>query len=228
VGKLAFLRAVDIMNRLPPLIVALGLVLVVTTGHAQKQKQEFLTDEEQDKLREAQDPSQRIEVYLALAQARLERFQDFRKKPADPRYNNGAFLDSLLDQYVALHDELKNWIDDQFERQGDMRRGLRSLLERGAKQMEELRRIHESPDPFASEYGNTLRDAIEDLSDTLDGATKALVSQEKQFREMKREEKTDARSAKERRKEEEKRTKEENKLRKRQRKHGANPEPDEN
>ncbi len=207
------------MKRLLPLI-AFGLAILGTPSLAIPQE-EFLTEEEQDKLRAAQDPSQRIEVYLALAQMRLDRFEDFRKRPADARTNRGADLESLLDHYVALHEELKNWIQDQYERHGDMRRGLRALLERGPKQLEQLRRIRQSPDPSASDYASTLQDAIDDLSDTLDGATQALADQEKKFAETKREEKAEARASKETRKEEEKRSKEENKLRKRQRKKGS-------
>ncbi len=200
---------------------ALFFLLLASSPLARTQKEEFLTDEEQDKLREAQDPSQRIEVYLALAQNRLDRFEEFRKKPADTRYDNGTYLDSLLDHYVALNEELKNWIQDQHERKGDMRRGLRTLLERGPKQLEQLRKIRQSPDAYAAEYKNTLQDAVDDLTDTLDGATKALGEQEKHFTQEKREQKVEARTSKERRKEEEKRNKEENKLRKRQRKKGS-------
>jgi septal ring factor EnvC (AmiA/AmiB activator) len=209
-------------------LIALSLLLLARPAFAARDRKEFLTDEEQDKLREAQDPSQRIEVYLALAQVRLDRFEEFRKKPADPRYDNGAYLDSLLDHYIALNEELKNWIDDQYERHGDMRRGLRALMQSGSRQLEELRRIQQSPDSYASAYKKTLQDAIDELSDTLDGSAKALAGQEKNLAQMKRDEKDEAHLSKGRRKEEEKRNKEEKKLRKRQRKRGVPADPDEN
>lgn len=192
----------------------------------EQQKGEFLTEEEQDKLREAQNPSDRIEVYLTLAQTRLDRFEEYRKKPADPRYDTAAFLDSLLDHYVSLNEELKNWIQDQYERNGDMRKGLRLLLARGPKQLDQLRHIEQSADPYAANYKDNLRDAIEELTDTLDGGTKALADQEKKLAQAKHEEKADAQALKEKRKEEEKRNKEENRLRKKQRKHTPNDSDD--
>ncbi len=210
-------------------VVAMSLALLAAAaGFLPGQKTDLLTEDEQNKLREAQDPSERIELYLAFAQARLERFDGLREKPADPKYDNGAYLDSLLGQYIALDDELKNWIEYQHQRNGDMRRGLRALLERGPQQLERLRRIQQTPDAYAADYKDSLREAIDDLSDTLDGAAKALTEQGKKFAEMKREEKATAREAKERRKEEEKRTKEEKKLRKKEHKRGVPADTDEN
>jgi hypothetical protein len=201
------------------------MALSVSVMAAQTQKPDYLSDEEEDKIRDAQEPSERIEVYLTLAQSRLDRIQEFRSKPMDPQYDNGAYIDRLLDEYISLTDDLKNWIQDQYDRRGDMRSGLRKVLEMGPKQLDELRRIEASPDAYAADYAKSLRDAKADFTDALDGATKALGDQVKMFGELKREEKVEAQSEKERLKEEKKRSKEEEKLRKKQRK--QNPPADE-
>ncbi|MFB3922994.1 MAG: hypothetical protein ACE145_14820 [Terriglobia bacterium] len=193
-----------------------SLVLVAPSLHAQTGAN--LTDEEQDKLREAQDPAERIVVYLDLMQSRLDQFETYRKKPADPRYDTAAYLDDLLVDYIAVNDELKNWIELQYEHTGDMRKGLRALLDRGPQQLEFLRAAQQSPGNYKPEKGDALRDAIDQMADTLDGATKALAEQEKKFGQLKREEKAEAQASKERVKEEKKRTKEEKKLRKREKK----------
>jgi hypothetical protein len=135
----------------------------------------------------------------------------------DPEYDNGAYIDHLLDQYISLMDDLKNWIQDQYDRRGDMRKGLRKVLETGPKQLDELRHIQESPDAYAADYAKSLRDAKDNLTDALDGATKALGDQVKMFGELKRDEKAEAQSEKERIKEEKKRSKEEEKLKKKER-----------
>ena len=206
---------------------SLSLVATEATPVAFLQtKKSVLTNDEDDKLREEQDPAKRIELYLAFAQDRLDRFVNFRSKPADPNYDTGEYLDRLLGEYVAVDDELKDWIEYQYGRSGDMRAGLRALLERGPRQLEQLRQVQQAPDAFARDYANSLRDAIDDLTDTLDGASKALADQEKKYGELKREAKADARAAKEREKEEKKRTKEEKKLRKREQKRGNPTEAD--
>jgi membrane-associated HD superfamily phosphohydrolase len=143
----------------------------------------------------------------------------------DPQYDNGAYIDHLLDEYISLTDDLKNWIQDQYDRRSDMRQGLRKVLELGPKQLNDLRRIQESPDAYAADYAKSLRDAKDDFTDALDGATKALGEQVKMFGELKRDEKAEAQSEKARMKEEKKRSKEEEKLRKKERK--QNPPSDE-
>jgi len=188
------------------------------------QKEVALSEEEEDKLREEQDPGKRIELYLDFAQDRLSQFDQFRQKPADPKYDNGGYLDKLLGQYIALQDELKNWIQYQYDRQGDMRTGLRALLDRGPRQLDELRHIQQEPGRFVSDYRDSLRDAIDNLTDMLDGATTALHSQVKKFGEIKRQEKLDEQQAKQAAKDERKRIKEEEKLRKKERKQGQVPE----
>jgi hypothetical protein len=193
-------------------------------GSIPAQKEAALSEEEEDKLREEQDPGKRIELYLDFAQDRLGQFDQFRQKPADPKYDTGGYLDKLLGQYIALQDELKNWIQYQYDRQGDMRQGLRTLLERGAQQLEQLRHIREEPDAFVSDYRDSLRDAIDNVTDILDGATTALNSQQKKFGELKRQEKVDEQQAKQAAKDEKKRMKEEEKLRKKEHKQGQVPE----
>ncbi|HEV2177115.1 MAG TPA: hypothetical protein VGW33_07925 [Terriglobia bacterium] len=218
------------MKRTLSLLALAMLSLAFFPGRAAGQKPAALSEEEEDKLRDAQDPSQRIEVYLSLAQSRLTQFQDFRSQRHDPQYDNGGYLDKILDQYVDLDDELKDWIDDQYGRDGDMRKGLRTLLEKGPQQLAELRSIQQTPDAYAHDYRETLQDAIADLSDTLDGATQALAGQEKKFAAEKREEKAQTENAKESAKDARKQQKEEKKLRKKEdkleKKQGVPADPD--
>ena len=190
------------------------------------QKGDFLTEEEEDKLRAALDPSDRIGVYLDLAQARLDRLTKYRGEPANSPYDVETFLNKQLDEYLRLNDELKNWINEQAERRGDLRKGLRHLLETCPKQLEQLRGIQQAPGAYGSAYTGSLREAVADLSDLLDGATRALGDQQKQFANVKEQEKAATRLSKERLKEEAKRSKEEKKLRKQQRRKGVPAEPD--
>jgi hypothetical protein len=210
-------------------ILPLGLVLLAAAGLALGgQGRAPLSEAEEDKVRAAQDPGDRIVVYLDLLQARLDQFDSYRKKPADARYDYPAYLDGLLVEYIALNDELKNWITFHYEGSRDMRRGLRALLERGPTQLGQLRQAQQVPGAYATAYAASLQDAIDQLSDTLDGATRALADQEKKFVEQKHDEKAAARLAKERAQEEAKRTKEEKKLRKRLGKGKVPGESDEN
>jgi hypothetical protein len=225
------------MNRHRRCLLGLGLLgamlmpalfIGCSAAVAQSRKEDALTEDEVDQLREEQDPSRRIELYLNFAQTRLDLFETFRGQAHDPKYDNGGYFDHVLGQYIAVENEMKDWIQDQFDRQGDMRKGLRTLLERGPKQLLELQHFQQTPDAYVANYKDNLKDAIDNLSDALDGATQGLAEQEKKFGELKREEKEDAHATKGRQKEARKRAKEEKKLQKKERKQGPPSDEDDN
>ena len=108
-----------------------------------------------------------------------------------------------------------------------MRAGLKKFVETGSHQLDQLRHIEQSSDPYAAGYRKSLSDAIDDFSDALDGASKALSEQTKVFGELKREAVADAQTAKDRQKEEKKRTKEEVGLRKKEHEKGPPTDKDE-
>jgi len=189
-------------------------------------KDDFLTEDEVDQIREAQDPSQRIGLYVSFAQARLDHIDEYRTKPVDPEVDVAGYLEKQFDQYIRITDELKNWIEDQYGRRNDMRSGLKKFLEVGPHQLEQLRHMESSPDPYTPGYHKNLNDALDDFSDAIDGASKALSEQSKLFGELKRQEKVDAQTAKDREKEEKKRAKEEKKLRKKEHEKGVPSDQD--
>ena len=194
-----------------------GIVLMAVVGATPgaAQKKATLSEAEEDRVREAQEPSERIVVYMDLLDIRLARFEEARNQPVDPRYDQPAFLRELLGEYVGLNDELKVWIEDHYERMDDMRGGLRKLIERGPQQLLVLRSIQQQGGPHAAHYAQTLQDAIDQMSDTVDGATLALAEQTKKLGELKKQEQEDVKAAKLRAKEESRRTKAEKKERKR-------------
>jgi len=205
------------------------LILAVTPiRYFLAQQHASLSEAETEKLRDTQDPGKRIEVYLEFMQNRLTQFISDRGQPPAPREEAEKLLDHLLGQYVQLDDEMKEWIQYQYNRDGDMRGGLRTLLNSGAKQLEELRHVQQTPDANATHYSNTLKAAIADLEDTLDGATQALGQQNKQLGALKQGSKAAIQASGEAAKEERKRIKEEEKLRKKERKQRGSPDSENN
>jgi hypothetical protein len=214
-----------------PLVVALlfaGTAPVVRALQAPDQDPASLTQDEEDKLRDAQDPSDRIGIYLELAGERLERFNAMRATPPDP--GDPAYraqtLSRLLSQYIALDDELKNWIEDQYDTDHDMRKGLRNLINLAPQQLALLSQAGQRSDRFGADYRQEVADAVTDMNDTLNGATRALADQEKKYGALKREEQQDARSAKAAAQEEKKQEKAERKLRKKQKQQGVPEDED--
>ena len=85
---------------------ALVVALSVTAWAAGKG--DYLSDDETDQLRDAQEPSQRIEAYLSFAEVRLTRFDDYRNRPPNPDYDIPGYLETQLDQYIRITDALKD------------------------------------------------------------------------------------------------------------------------
>lgn len=207
------------------ILVAIATPVAAQSSAAQRAS---LSPAEVDKLRDTQDPSLRIKLYLDLMQTRLQTFDEYRNRPVNPQYKTGKFLGEVLGQYVKLDDELKDWIQFQYNRDGDMRKGLRALLDEAPKQLAELHHFQQTPDPYTAHYTDALGDAIADLEDTLDGATKAMSGQEKKLGELKAKEKEAGKTSNSAIKEEKKRIKEEEKLRKKERKQEQRSSSDEN
>lgn len=198
---------------------ASALVLVFFSGMSvAAQQRASLSPAETEKLRDTQDPGERIKVYLDLMQTRLSTFEAYRGRPVNPEYLTGKFLNEVLGQYVDLDDELKDWIQYQYNRDGDMRSGLRALLDRAPRQLQELKHARATPDPYTPKYSDTLGDAVADLEDTLNGAASALEGQEKKLGALKQRAKAAKNESKSEIKAEKKRIKEEEKLRKREEK----------
>lgn len=203
-------------------VVAILLALAPMCGRAQDH--DALTSVEVDKLRDAQDPSERIKIYVSFQQERLERMAIALDAHGDTKDS----VDDLLNQYISIDNELKDWIQYQFDHDGDMRKGLRTLLDQGPRQLDMLRHFQNSPDAGAGDYSNSLRDAIADMSDTLDGATQALAVQQKKFPEMAQSAKAESRELKKQRKEQRKLNKQERKMRDRHRKKDNSDDSGEN
>ena len=210
-------------------VLFLILIALVTAGSLRASDDPAaLSQEEEDRIRDAQDPSARIMVYLDLAGARLERFNAIRLAPPNPGdpTDRAATVDQILSQYITLDDELKRWIEDQYTTGHDMRKGLRALIDVVPKQLALFAQAQQNPDRYADTYHSGLQDAIADLNDTLNGATQALADQEKKLGQLKREEVADAKAAKQATKDERKRQKDEEKLRKKKDQKGVPEDED--
>lgn len=186
---------------------------------ARPQSQPYLTSAEIRMLRDAQNPSERIKVYLSFQQTRLEQMEAARDSNGDVRES----FDELLNQYIDIDNEMKDWIQYQYDHDGDMRKGLRALLDQGPKQLEILRHFQHSPNPAQRGAASSLHDAVADMNDTLNGATQALAVQQKKFPAMKQASKAEAKALKKERKEQEKLNRKERKMRDKHRKH-QNPD----
>ena len=141
-----------------------------------------LGEAEVDRIRDAQETAERIRIYLKLSVARLDKFDEFRAETGQRIPGKGHYLDSLLKTYNSLYDELKEWIEYQYEKNHDIRKGLRYLLKEGPVHLERLRQAQKNRDQFTIDFSETLEYVIDNVEDTLQGGTQALRLQEERFK----------------------------------------------
>lgn len=159
------------------LAICLGITVVPAALPARSNpspqgKKNYLTDYEADKIRDAQDPGDRIRLYVSYAEDRLKQFQ-YELARKTPEGRRGDILNSLLNGYVGCFDDGTDEIEVARERQIDIRSALKSFDQKGKEFLAQLQKINkDSPD--YDMYSDTLQDAVEGTREDLQDIEAAL------------------------------------------------------
>jgi hypothetical protein len=116
--------------------------LLLSTMWAQSRR-DPLNPTEQDQLRDAaQDPAERLKLYLVFLRARLTALEQMR---ADPKTTDRPqqTRDRLRD-FLDVYDELNDNIDTFVERKADLRKPLRAVIEADTEFQAKLRAVKNS------------------------------------------------------------------------------------
>ena len=133
-------------GKLGRLALAASLLL---TAWAQTRR-DPLNPNEQDQLRDAaQDPAERLKLYIQFARTRLTALEQVR---ADPKITDRAqqTRDRLQD-FLDVYDEMNDNIDTFVERKADLRKPLKSVIEADTEFQAKLRALKNSADTSKDE-----------------------------------------------------------------------------
>ena len=153
-----------------------GMRTIAMTGASnsalpQREKKDYLTDMEADKIRDAETPSERVKLFLAFAADRLKKFQyELSRGPNGVR--RSETLNGLLNAYSACVDDAADVIGLQLEKQGDIRAGLKEMKTKAKEFLETLEKLNQGGTEFDL-YKQTLADALEGTRDALNDAEQA-------------------------------------------------------
>jgi len=147
-----------------------GLAAARTSAAAPQQK-DYLSEEEADKIRDADTPAARIALYVSFADDRLKKF-DYEIHRAVPQRRRVEILNGLLNDYIGCLDDGADQIAVAREKQADIRKALKLLRTKGQEFLDALEKYHQSG-PELDSYRDTLEDAIEGTKDALDDAAEA-------------------------------------------------------
>jgi len=144
------------------------LLLALPCAAAPQFHREQLNQNEIDQLRDAaQDPAQRIKLFVQFARTRLTAIEQMR---ADPKTTDRAQqTHDMLQSFLDVYDELNDNIDTFVDRRADLRRPLKGVLEADTEFQAKLRALKSSADASKAE-AQQYQFVLDNVVDTVDAS----------------------------------------------------------
>ena len=164
----------------------LWCLLLAVPGYSQGlAHRDFLTADEIDQIKEAQEPNQRLKLYAGFARQRAEMIKSLLAKEKTGR---SILIHDALDDYSRIVDAIDDLADDAIERGRDIKLGLAAVTSVEKEMLPVLQKAQDSHPKDMERYGFVLKQAIETTADSLETAQEDLGKRAKDVEDRQRKE----------------------------------------
>jgi hypothetical protein len=153
-----------------------------------QQRRDPLNSLEIDQLRDAMlDPDTRLKLYVKFSRDRMTTLEQMRSNPKTTE--RGRQTHDMLDDFLAIYDELNDNIEMYVGRKDDIRKPLKLIIEADTEFQSKLRALKTSANTNAAEvsqYEFLLTDALDTVDSSAQDHRKTVAEVEEYMKRKKK------------------------------------------